>query len=286
MRYSVRDLNIYYEIHGSGTPMVMIHGWSVDHRLMKGCMEPVFQSLDTLWQRIYFDLPGMSKTKGRAWITGTDQMLDVVLEFIDGILPNQHFVIAGESYGGYLARGIIKKRTSPVDGMLLICSLAVHETQRENAPPHQALEKDEVLLSSLSEDDRKYFEGITVLQNKRVWEKFKEDIRPGLKIADYQFLEHSLAQRIPYAVNIDLIEKPYLQPTLMLMGRQDSAAGYRDHWQLIENYPRASFVILDKAGHNLQIEQEVLFNELLKEWLARGLTEKNAVKEEEYNKQE
>lgn len=279
MRYTVHDIDIYYETHGTGTPIVMIHGWSVDHRLMKGCLEPVFQAMDTPWQRIYFDLPGMGKTKGQPWITGTDQMLDVVLEFIDGILPNRHFAIAGESYGGYLARGIIKKRRSLVDGMLLICPLAVHETQKENAPAHQVLEKDEILLGSLSEDDRKYFAGITVLQNKGVWQKFKEDILPGLKIADYRFLEHRLAQHIPYTVNVDLIEKPYPQPTLMLMGRQDSAAGYRDHWQLIENYPRASFVILDKAGHNLQIEQEVLFNAMVKEWLARVWAEKTGFEE-------
>ena len=66
MEYTVKDVPIYYEIHGSGTPILMIHGWSVDHRLMKGCMEPIFQSLDTPWQRIYFDLPGMGKTKGAA----------------------------------------------------------------------------------------------------------------------------------------------------------------------------------------------------------------------------
>jgi len=47
--------------------------------------------------------------------------------------------------------------------------------------------------------------------------------------------------------------------------------GCRNHWQLLENYQRASFVILDKAGHNLQIEQDILFNELFKEWLERVL---------------
>ena len=40
MQYAVKDVNIYYEIQGSGTPLVMIHGWGPDHRLMKGCMEP------------------------------------------------------------------------------------------------------------------------------------------------------------------------------------------------------------------------------------------------------
>jgi len=269
MEYTIRDVTIYYEIHGSGTPILMIHGWSPDHRLMKGCMEPIFQSLDTPWQRIYFDLPGMGKTKGQPWITGTDQMLDLILEFVDGIIPNQHFVVAGESYGGYLARGVIKERASRVDGLLLICSVAIQETHRAHAPALQVLEKDPALLDSLSEEERRYFEGITVLQNKRVWERFKEEILPGLQIADYSFLENCLAQHVPFSFNVDQIEKPYMQPTLMIMGRQDSSVGYRDHWQLIENYPRASFVILDKAGHNLQIEQDVLFSEMVKEWLNR-----------------
>ena len=33
--------NIYYEVIGTGTPIIMLHGFSPDHRLMKGCMEPV-----------------------------------------------------------------------------------------------------------------------------------------------------------------------------------------------------------------------------------------------------
>jgi pimeloyl-ACP methyl ester carboxylesterase len=269
MEYTVNDIPIYYEVHGSGRPILMIHGWSPDHRLMKGCMEPVLQSMDTSWQRIYFDLPGMGKTPGHPWVTGTDRMLEIILEFIDGVIPGQHFVLAGESYGGYLARGVIKERRELVDGLLLICPIAIQETHQKNTPTLQVLEKDEAFLDSLSEENRQYFEGINVIQNKRVWERFSQDVLPGLKIADYEFLENSLGQHVPYTVDVDRIERPYTQPTLMVMGRQDSMVGYRDHWQLIENYPRASFVILDKAGHNLQIEQDILFSALVKEWLDR-----------------
>jgi pimeloyl-ACP methyl ester carboxylesterase len=274
MEYTVRDIPIYYEIHGSGTPIVMIHGWSPDHRLMKGCMEPVFESIATPWQRIYFDLPGMGQTPGRPWITGSDAMLSVVLEFIDAIIPNQHFVVAGESYGGYLARGVIKAREALVDGLLLICPVGRQETYRDQLPPFRVIEKDEAFLNTLSADDRRYFEGINVVQIQRVWERFSADILPGLKMADYAFLEHSLSQHVPYAVDVDRVDKPYPQPTLMVMGRQDSSVGYRDQWQLLENYSRASFVVLDKAGHNLQIEQDVLFQALVKEWLERILTER------------
>lgn len=269
MEYLVKDVPVYYEIHGSGMPVVMIHGWSPDHRLMKGCMEPVFERLDAPWQRIYFDLPGMGKTPGRPWIDGSDAMLSVVLEFIDGILPGQHFLLAGESYGGYLARGVLRAREPLVEGLLLICPVASQETQRDHLPPMQVLEKDEAFVNSLTEEEQRYFTGINIVQTRRVWEKFSADVLPGLKAADYDFLEHSLGRRVPFAEDVDRVAQPYRQPALMVMGRQDTAVGYRDQWNLIENFPRASFVILDKAGHNLQIEQEGLFHALVIEWLDR-----------------
>jgi pimeloyl-ACP methyl ester carboxylesterase len=34
-------------------------------------------------------------------------------------------------------------------------------------------------------------------------------------------------------------------------------------------YPRGSYVVLDRAGHNLQIEQPIVFNALVNEWLDR-----------------
>lgn len=56
---------------------------------------------------------------------------------------------------------------------------------------------------------------------------------------------------------------------MILTGRQDSLVGYRDAWQLLENYPRGTFAVLDRAGHNVHNEQHQLFNALLGEWLDR-----------------
>ncbi|HCS40512.1 MAG: 2-hydroxy-6-oxo-6-phenylhexa-2,4-dienoate hydrolase [Chloroflexi bacterium HGW-Chloroflexi-7] len=269
MIFTYRDIPIYYEVIGSGRPLLTIHGWSPDHRLMKGCLEPVFQTLDAPWQRIYFDLPGMGQTPGASWIDGSDAMLEVVLAFIDGVLPGQQFAIAGESYGGYLARGVVKKRPEQVEGMLLICPVADQSTRLEHAPAFQIIEKDEAFVNSLSEEDQKFFTGINVVQTRRVWQKFKEDVIPGLKLADTEFLEKVLSQHVPYSFDVDKLDAPFAKPSLMVMGRQDHVVGYRDQWNLLENFPRASFVVLDKAGHNMQIEQDVVFHALVREWLER-----------------
>ena len=45
--------------------------------------------------------------------------------------------------------------------------------------------------------------------------------------------------------------------------------GYIDAWRVIENYPRASFIVLDQAGHGLAVEQKGLFRALAGEWLDR-----------------
>lgn len=99
------------------------------YRLMMGCMEPVFTSRSG-YQRIYPDLPGMGKSDAPGWIDSTDHMLEAVLEFIRKIIPHGNFLIAGESYGGCLSRGILYKMQNRVDGLLLICPVMVqtHET--------------------------------------------------------------------------------------------------------------------------------------------------------------
>jgi pimeloyl-ACP methyl ester carboxylesterase len=270
MEFTVRDVSVYYETYGSGTPIVMIHGWSPDHRLMKGCMEPVFESLDRPWKRIYLDLPGMGRTKGRPWITGSGPMLDVIFGLIDGIIPGERFLVVGESYGGYLARGLIHERAAMTDGLMLLCPAAAPEgASKRDVPELRVLERDPALLAGLSQKERAQFEGLTVRQNARVWARFRDEILPALEIADTEFLNNTLSKDLPFSFDVDRLDEPYMKPTLMLMGRQDCSTGYRDIWKFVENYPRASFVVLDKAGHNLQIEQDLLFGELVKEWLDR-----------------
>lgn len=59
------------------------------------------------------------------------------------------------------------------------------------------------------------------------------------------------------------------RPSLILAGRQDASVDYSDTWSISGNYPRSTFAVLDRAGHDLQIEQEKLFNVLVNERLDR-----------------
>lgn len=268
MECELKRIKIYYEIYGEGHPILMIHGFSPDHRLMKGCMEPIFKDKPN-YKRIYFDLPGMGKTQGKEWIKNTDQIFEIVLEFIDKIIPNQTFIIASQSYGCYLARGLIYKRMRFIDGVLFLCPLIVPQPSKRSLPEPITLKEDKDLLSKLSSQDREEFKGTAVVRNQRIWERFKEEVLNGLRIADEDFLMEIFEKGYAFSFDVDKLIKRFDKPTLFLLGRQDTSVGYRDAWNIFEQYSRATFAILDEAGHILEIEKYILFNALVNDWLDR-----------------
>ncbi len=69
--------------------------------------------------------------------------------------------------------------------------------------------------------------------------------------------------------DVDALPAPFPAPALFLTGRHDNWCGYREAYQLLDNYPRATFAVLDRAGHALAVEQKTLFRALVNEWLDR-----------------
>lgn len=211
----------------------------------------------------------MGKTPAEEWISNSDQILNIVLDFIETVIPNQDFVLAGTSYGGYLARGIIHQMGQLVDGLLLICSAIVPDTEKRALPQHVTLVRDDSLPSNLYPEEMKLFESFAVVQTPKIWKRTRKEILSGIKIADTEFLSKLQAYGYSFTFDADALSTVFEKPTLILVGRQDSMVGYRDAWTILENYPRATFAVLDRAGHNLQIEQASLFNALVEEWLDR-----------------
>jgi len=262
----IKDISINYEIIGNGKPIVMLHGYSVDHRLMTGCMEPIFSTKEG-YKRIYLDLPGMGKSRSSEWIKSSDDMLDIVISFIEKIIPGENFLLAGQSYGGYLSRGIIHKMAARIDGVLLICPLIIPDFQKRSVEEHIVLAKDNEFLSKLTTEEAEDFN--LVVQNKKTYKRIKNEIMSGIEISDNKFLQTLQQNGYSLSFDVDKLNKKVDKPTLILLGKQDDCVGYKDAWSILENFPRATFAILDRAGHGLQIEQENLFNSLVNDWLVR-----------------
>lgn len=266
MEFTTHETTIYYESIGSGIPVIMIHGWGPDHRSMKGCMEPVFSVYEGTFKRIYFDLPGTGKTKGGDFVSDGEKLIDLIISFIDGIIPDQDFILIGNSHGGYLAKGIVKKCQQRIRGLFLLCPSPEKKIKAE----FRVLEKEDSLNEIIPEEDKSFFYNTVIRQNIRNWMRFREEILPGLKSSNFDYIHHHWGKD-GYAFNFDTdnLKVPLDKPVLIIMGNQDSFVGHGESLNIYKDYPRATFVILDNAGHALQIEQPDLFNCLTKEWLNR-----------------
>ncbi|MGC4941312.1 alpha/beta fold hydrolase [Kribbella sp. DT2] len=258
-------MSLHHVTHGEGVPVLAVHGWAPDHRLMTGCLEPVFADLPG-YRRIYPDLPGMGQSPAGS-IDSSDGMLDALLGFVDQEI-DEPFLVIGESYGGYLARAVAARRPEQVLGLALVCPLAqAIDNADRTLPEHVVLRSEPGLLDGLSDELAKNFSGITVVQTPETLRAFLADVVPGLEAADFDAMGRI---RKNWRLTTDPESGPaYERPTLVLCGRQDGSTGFADVWPLLPHYPRATYAVLDAAGHNLQIEQPELFGAHVREWLRR-----------------
>lgn len=261
----VSKAEIFYEEIGEGKPIVMIHGFSLDHRVMKGCMEPIFTSRKG-WRRIYIDLPGMGLTRNYDEVNDSDGMLQAVMDFVQIHIPNQHYVIAGESYGAYIARGMIEKQPANLAGAAFICPLIKPLPETRDVEQHVVLRANDQFLARLSPSQVSDFKQNNVILDEYTWSRYNEEIVAGANIGNTKFLE-KVKQKYAFTFETDQTEFP--KPSLFLVGKQDASVGYKDAFDILPKYTRSTFAALDMAGHNLQIEQPHLFNALLDEWLDR-----------------
>src|SRR6266542_2621883 len=101
---------------GAGRPIVLLPWFGLDGGVTELAFEPAFAE-PTGWRRIYIDLPGTGRSAAVA--PNSDAVLDAVRDTVAS-LPR--YLLAGCSYGGYLAAGLARRDPERVEGLLLVCA--------------------------------------------------------------------------------------------------------------------------------------------------------------------
>ena len=274
MECSLENITVHYEVLGEGKPIILLPGWGMNAALMSHDTEPYFKQREG-WKRIYIDPPGHGKTPGKDWITNQDKILEVILACIDKLTTGQRFSMIGISLGAYLARGVVRSRAGFIDGIAMIVPIVIAEDKKRAVPPHKVLIEDPAISAELTPEEADWF-GISVVHSRKWLDYLRTSPQvPEHENGDPEFLGKIREQPENYAFSFDVdnLSQPFSGPSLIITGRQDAIAGYRDVWNILENYPRATYVVLDRAGHALE-EKEDLVHVLINEWLDR--VEENA----------
>ncbi|HEY1294222.1 MAG TPA: alpha/beta hydrolase [Chloroflexota bacterium] len=254
MEIRLGQVVVHYVEHGTGRPVLVLHGAGVDHHEAEACFEQVLDDVAGLW-RIYPDLPGMGRTSAPEALRSANDVLDTLLEFADEVTGGTSHHLIGHSAGAYYAQAMAARRPAQVAGLALVCPLLPGV---RDVPAHRV-----VAGSGEIGDDvfRSYF----VIQTPEMLERYERYVAPAAALVDQAALE-----RIGERWALTPAQSPvYPGPTLVVAGRLDSTVGYAAAVDLFDEYPRASLAVVDDAGHALPHEQPEVLRALLAEWLAR-----------------
>jgi pimeloyl-ACP methyl ester carboxylesterase len=271
MECKLDNITVNYEVRGEGYPLLLLHGATLDHRHMMTDFEPLFADRPG-WLRIYPDLPGHGKTPAPAWIVNHDHVFEVVLKFAEQVLSDQRFAVAGTSWGGILTRPLLQKKFDQISGVCYIVTPILFPNPDARSPEPEALIQNPALVAKAASIDPRAGNVMNdqPVQIPQVLEWWLDNSRPAKEFLDQEFAARFWdTPNVAFTFDIDQLPQPFAGPTLVLMGRQDHGTPYKDALAFIENYPRATLALLDRAGHLAMVQQRRLFNALASEWLDR-----------------
>jgi pimeloyl-ACP methyl ester carboxylesterase len=257
---------------GEGLPVLIIHGWQMEGKAEELDFEPIFNKTPGL-RRIYVDLPGMGTTPAIN-VKDLDDIYLRLVQFIDSRLGKSRFLLVGSSCGGYLARAIAQKYIEQVDGLLLRVPLIEPKDSMRDLDAFKPLVANEQLMSNLSAEDKTLL-GNVLIQTPAYVEtlkaKYEKVLLPADKAADKKVLDPIRADpnRYQLSFSLDNENAKFFAPTLVVCGRQDESVGYRDSLRLLELYPRSTYVVLDRGTHGLPIDENSVFEALVRDWIFR-----------------
>ena len=254
MEVRVGQAVVHYVEHGTGRPVLVLHGAGVDHREAEACFELVLDGVAGL-RRIYPDLPGMGRTTAPETLRGADDVLGTLLSFADEVTGGTAYLLIGHSAGAYYAQAMATSRPAHVAGLALICPLL---PGLRNVPEHR-------VVAGSGEIGDDVFQRYFVIQTPEMLDRYERYVAPAAALVDQAALD-----RIGERWMLTPDHAPaYPGPVVIVAGRLDSTVGYAAASDLIDYYPHASLAVVDDAGHALPHEQPDLLRALLGEWLAR-----------------
>ncbi|MCI9514112.1 MAG: alpha/beta hydrolase [Oscillospiraceae bacterium] len=265
---TVNGHKVHYVEYGSGKPVFNIHGYEVDHRMMTGALEPIFERREG-YRRIYVDLPGFGQTPG-VGLSSTDDWLSLLDGVIDVLIGREEkFLLTGQSYGCYLMLGLIALRGAQIDGTLFLVPCTIAKRAPRQLPVKAVVEEDHEFSKEMAPEDYKLLTRWSCVVNKTTWRIFARDMKPGIDIQDVDYVCWIEKNGYESAGEKDFLTIQHSAPSCWITARQDHYVGFKDAFRFMDNFDRATYVCMDAAGHNVHFEKEEIFRLLVEDWLYR-----------------
>lgn len=251
MPYLNRDgVNLYYEVHGEGTPLLLTHGYSSTSAMWQGQIPSFSKS----YKLIIWDMRGHGQSdspEDQSQYSEAHTVADIIALLDATIGSNKKAIVGGLSLGGYMSLALYRRHPDRVSKLLIIDTGPGFKSDKAREAWNETAEKTALNFER---------NGLEVLQTQSP-ERSQVTHRSvkGLALA----ARGMLAQRN----NAVIMSLPNVAvPTVVVVGADDkpflNATDY-----MVAKIPGAEKVVIPKAGHAANIDQPALFNEAILKFL-------------------
>ena len=259
----VGDINMYYEVHGKGEPLLLIMGLGSD---LTGWMFQI-PEFSKKYQVIVFDNRGVGRTDAPDKPYSIKMMADDTVRLMDALGINRAHIL-GLSMGGIIAQELAIKYPERVKSLVLAATEAGKYNFRDHTVGAWAAAKTEgvsprtffrLVLPFIFTD--KFFENSGIVEMALDTMAATPYLQPAHAFAHQVTAgaEHNARGRLSQIA----------APTLVLVGKEDILLPVKLSEELATGIPKAKLVVLEGGGHGFNIEISDKFNQAVLDFLAQ-----------------
>ena len=262
----VGDINMYYEVHGKGEPLVLIMGLAAS----SGQWFRQIPGLSREYRVVAFDNRGTGQS-GKPDIPYTMQMLAQDIAGLLDALGIDAAHIYGHSMGGMIAQEFALSYSERVISLILGAT---------NCGGAHAITPDAEVLSLLFDPERRLRltpeeavrESLPFMCNQEFIDNNPDIVGQFIaKVVEHMTPPHVYVRHAEAAIGLDTYERlPQIKaPTLVICGTADRFSPVENSRLLSSRIPNAELVILENMGHGFFLEAAEETNKAILDFLAR-----------------
>lgn len=259
-RVSVGDIELATIDRGQGTPLLLVHGFPLDHSMWSGQIA----GLSDVCRVVAPDLRGFGQSDVTDGTVAMAQMADDLAELLDGLDVAEPVVFCGLSMGGYVAWEFFKRHRDRLRALVLCDTRAVCD------PPEVAQTRRTTAAKVLAEGPQSLVDGMV----PKLFGKATIANRPEIIDQTRQVMMATAPQGIAAAA-LGMAERidagsllPQIDcPALIVVGEEDAISTVEEMRTIAEAISHARFVEIAGAGHMSPLEAPDAVNEAIRAFL-------------------